>query len=194
MHGHGYPPPEQSPKRRPSPGALTALRVLFVALTVLSCGLLGWAAMLRLALVTRRRRDWGLLALVAVLNTGLFAFIMAMPEDPGMTTDAEAFVGVSWIGGVMVGVIAYYLYAEIHHYGPSGPYGTPRPPRTPLPAGQPPAVPARAPGYGYPAAAPPRTPAPPVTTPPPAASQRLDQVRAELDELSDYLRKAGEGR
>lgn len=218
MHGYGY-PPEQPPRRRPSSAALTALRVLFVALTVLSCGLLGWAAMLRLAIVTRKGRDWGLLALVFALNTGLFAFMIAMPEDPEKTTDAEAFIGVSWIFGVMVGVVAYYLYAEIHHYGPSGPYG-PRQPQPHAPSqGQyggyapqqhtgPPA-----PGYGYPPATavpqqtahaqtphtptphtpPPVTP-PPTHTPPPAAPQRIDQVRAELDELSDYLRKEGEGR
>ncbi|MGP3632271.1 hypothetical protein ACTU45_02655 [Streptomyces sp. 24-1644] len=223
MHGYGY-PPEQPPKRRPSSGALTALRVLFVALTVLSCGLLGWAAMLRLAIVTRKGRDWALVALVFALNAGLLAFIIAMPEDPDKTTDAEAFIGVAWIGGVMVGVITYYLYAEINHYGPAGPYGSLRPPllqpqgqqgqaqghgqyggytphpqtppphtqqtHTPPPPGrQTPPAPVPAPGYGYPPAVPPSA-----HTPPPAAPKRIDQVRAELDELSDYLRKEGEGR
>ncbi|MFC9247145.1 hypothetical protein ACFT7S_25070 [Streptomyces sp. NPDC057136] len=204
MHGYGY-PPEQPPKRRPSSAVLSALRVLFVALTVLSCGLLGWVAMLRLAIVTRKGRDWGLLVLVFALNTGLFAFMIVMPEDPEKTSDAEAFIGVSWIFGVMVGVVAYYLYAEIHHYGPAGPYGVPRP-LLPQPQGQyggyspqqhtpqqhtppPPNQQPPAPGYGYPPVVP-----PPAHTPPPAAPQRLDQVRAELDELSDYLRKEGEGR
>ncbi|WP_328910581.1 hypothetical protein OG230_14300 [Streptomyces sp. NBC_00234] len=204
MHGYGY-PPEQPPKRRPSSGVLTALRVLFVALTVLSCGLLGWAAMLRLAVVTRKGRDWALLALVFALNTGLFAFMIVMPEDPEQTSDAEAFIGVSWIFGVMVGVVAYYLYAEIQHYGPQGPYGAAHPPvaqphgpyggyvpqqaAPPHPAPHVPNTPAPTPGYGYPPAVP-----PPAHTPPPAAPQRLDQVRAELDELSDYLRKEGEDR
>ncbi|MCX4787192.1 hypothetical protein OG369_13635 [Streptomyces sp. NBC_01221] len=205
MHGYGY-PPEQQPKRRPSSAVLTALRVVFVALTVLSCGLLGWAAMLRLAIVTRKGRDWALLALVFALNTGLFAFMIVMPEDPEKTSDAEAFIGVSWIFGVMAGVVAYYLYAEIRHYGPEGPYGTLRPP---VPGPHPQAqgqyggyVPQQSPPLTQfppltqsppPTQAPPLTPAPPSATPgygyPPAAPQRIDQVRAELDELSDYLRK-----
>ncbi|MEU6018593.1 hypothetical protein ABZ826_32605 [Streptomyces sp. NPDC047515] len=199
MHGYGY-LPEQQPKRRPSSAVLTALRVVFVALTVLSCGLLGWAAMLRLAIVTRKGQDWALLALVFALNTGLFAFMIVMPEDPDKTSDAEAFIGVSWIFGVMVGVVAYYLYAEIRHYGPDGPYGTLRPPVSrPHPQAQGQYggyVPQQAPP---PTQAPPLTPAPvpPSVTPgygyPPAAPQRIDQVRAELDELSDYLRKE-EGR
>ncbi|MEU7022247.1 hypothetical protein ABZ990_16505 [Streptomyces sp. NPDC046203] len=53
------------------------------------------------------------------------------------------------------------------------------------------------PGYGYPqphpqpTAAPPGTPpgTPPPTAPPTPSTARIDQVRAELDELSDLLRK-----
>ncbi|MEU8677107.1 hypothetical protein [Streptomyces sp. NPDC048560] len=163
MHGYGY-PPEQPPKRRPSSAALTALRVLFVALTVLSCGLLGWAAMLRLAIVTRKGRDWGLLVLVFGLNTGLFAFMIAMPDDPEKTTDAEAFIGISWLFGVMIGVVAYYLYAEIRHYGPTGPHG----PRLPLPLPQPQGYgQAQYGGYAPPQHTPPPQHAPQQHTPPP---------------------------
>ncbi|QNE76905.1 hypothetical protein F0344_21845 [Streptomyces finlayi] len=194
MHGYGY-PPEQPPKSRPSSAALTALRVLFVALTVLSCGFLAWAAMLRLAIVTRKGRDFGLLALVFALNTGLFAFMIAMPEDPEETSDAEALIGVSWMFGVMFAVVAYYLYAEIRHYGPAGPHGSPRPP-LPQPRSQPQPQPQGhgqgqyggyaprqhtpspsdrqppPPGYGYPpttAPQPAAPPLPPTRTPPPAA-------------------------
>ncbi|MGY3682282.1 hypothetical protein [Streptomyces sp. TE33382] len=207
MHGYGY-PPQQPPKRRPSSAALTAVRVVLVALTVLSLGFLAWGAMLRLAIVTRKGRDWALLALVFALNTGLFAFMLAMPEDPDKTTDAEAFIGVTWIFGVMVGVVAYYLYAEIRHYGPEGPYGDRRdqprfPPQPPFPSpphGPPQPQPHARPPYGQYAATAVSTPPPapghgyPPAAPGPAAPQRLDQVRAELDELSDYLRKEGEGR
>nr|WTB31716.1 hypothetical protein OG781_21465 [Streptomyces sp. NBC_00830] len=211
MQGYGY-VSQQQPKRRPSTATLTALRVVFVALTVLSCGMLGWAAMVRLACVTRRGRDWIVCAVVFALNVGLFAFMVYMPEDPEKTSDAEAIIGMGWLLGVLVGVVAYYLYAEIRHYGPLGPgwqppyagyvppqfaygteaqqsatpgygYGYP-PTRQPLPADPRPT----APEASAPQPAPPQPPAPQPATP-----QRIDQVRAELDELSDYLRKE-EGR
>lgn len=209
MHGYGY-PPQQRPKPRPSSATLTALRVLFVALTLMSCGFLSWASLLRLATVTRKGLDWTLMVVVIALNAGMFAFIMSTPEDQEELTDAQALVFLGWLICTVVGTITYYLYAEIRHYGgpqyaysgPS-PYGGPAPPQAPAVT---PATPT--PGYGYPSvpAAPPSTPtptpapapAPPVRpTPPPGPTpppQRLDQVRAELDELSDYLRKEGGSR
>ncbi|MER5895243.1 hypothetical protein [Streptomyces sp. NPDC001876] len=210
MHGYGY-PPEQQPRRRPSPATLVTLRVLFVALTMLSCGFLAWAAMLRLAIVTRRKLDWYLLALVFALNVGLIVFFGTLPEDAEEMTDAEAFIGIGWLFVVVVGTVTYYLYAEIRHFGP---YGGSRPGPTPLPYGGyvpaqtvPSAPAAPGPTYGYPpvptpptppaqppAATPPPAPATPPAGPSPASPQRLDQVRAELDELSDYLRKEGGSR
>lgn len=213
MHGYGY-PPEQQPTRRPSPATLITLRVLFVALTMMSCGFLAWAAMLRLAIVTRKKLDWCLFALVFALSAGLVVFFGMLPDDPDEMTDADAFIGLSWLLVVVIGTVTYYLYAEIRHYGP---YGGPQPGPAPLPYGgyvpqqTPPAAPAAPrPTYGYPPAptpppAPAQRPAPtpppapaqrPAPTPPPASPspaspQRLDQVRAELDELSDYLRKEG---
>ncbi|RPK82523.1 MULTISPECIES: hypothetical protein [Streptomyces] len=193
MHGYG-PTPQQPTTPRPSSATLTAVRVILVAVTVLSCGLLGWAAMLRLAIVTRRPRDWVLLAVVIVLNAGLFAFIVNTPDDPDDMSDASALILFLWLVGVLAGVITYYLYAEIRHYGSLGsppPYATPIPVHpAPLPYQQ---HPAQRPVQQqhqqpnpYTQQAPPPTPTP--------APQRLDQVRAELDELSDYLRKEGEGR
>ncbi|MFD6281159.1 hypothetical protein ACFWFI_37205 [Streptomyces sp. NPDC060209] len=211
MHGYGYPP-----ERRPSPATLNLLRVVFVTLTVVSCGLLAWGAMLRIAIVTRRSRDWALLAVVFVLNVGLFVFILATPDDPEKRTDTQALIGMGWLIGVVAGVIAYYLYTDLRHFGteePYGRYGGPRPGHLPASAPHfPPgygaygphptaAVPPR--GYGYPPAAPPapdpQVPAPPPGSPadpprPAGSPQRMDQVRAELDELSDYLRKEGDGR
>ncbi|MDF6020572.1 hypothetical protein [Streptomyces sp. JH34] len=210
MHGYGY-PPEWPPQRRPSPATLNLLRVVFVTLTVVSCGFLAWGAMLRLAIVTRRRRDWVLLAVVFVLNVGLFVFILATPDDPEKMTDTQALIGMGWLIGVVAGVIAYYLYTDLRHFGteePYGRYGGPRPGHLPSPhvppgygayvphptaAGPPPA------GYGYPPAPAPQAPVPPPASPavpprPAGPPQRLDQVRAELDELSHYLRKEGDGR
>ncbi|MEU5370042.1 hypothetical protein ABZ362_13845 [Streptomyces sp. NPDC005951] len=209
MHGYG-PMPQQPTTSRPSPATLTTVRVILVALTVLSCGLLGWAPMLRLAIVTRRPRDWFLLVVVVALNIGLFAFIMATPDDPDQMSDAAALFMMLWILGLLAGVITYYLYAEIRHYntlGTPAPYGAPLHPATPLPYQQQHAAPHQQhqqPRQHQPQPQQHQQPNPyTAPTPPPTpkpAPQRLDQVRAELDELSDYLRKEkkdsrdGEGR
>ncbi|WP_329038052.1 hypothetical protein OHT61_13165 [Streptomyces sp. NBC_00178] len=221
MHGYGYPPP-QLPKRRPASATLTALRVLFVALTLMSCGFLSWASLLRLATVTRKGLDWTLMAVVVALNAGMFAYIVSTPDSEEELTDAQALVFLGWLLCTVIGTITYYLYAEIRHYGPQpaipggpSPYAAHGVPHAPA---VPPARPA--PGYGYPPSpagsvrppAPPQGTAPvppapsgpqqrPSAVPPPLADPprlatppRLDQVRAELDELSDYLRKEGDSR
>ncbi|MFC9480091.1 hypothetical protein [Streptomyces griseus] len=202
MHGYGL-TPQQPTTPRPSQATLTAVRVILVVVTVLSCGLLGWAAMLRLAIVTRRPRDWILLVVVALLNGGLFVFIMATPDDPDDMSDAAAVVLLLWLVGVLAGVITYYLYAEIRHYNSLGSTPTPTPtPTLPSPyAATAPVHPAPLPYQQQHVVQPRPQPNPyTVPTPPPTptpAPQRLDQVRAELDELSDYLRKEnkeGEGR
>ncbi|NEA19697.1 hypothetical protein [Streptomyces halstedii] len=199
MHGYGY-PPQQQPTRRPTTTTLTLLRVLFVALTVLSCGFLSWAALLRLAVVTRETRDWVLLAVAFVANGAMFAYIVSTPDSQEELTDGQAIVFLVWMVCSLGGATAYYLWAEIRHFGRGpGAHG-------PVPyAGPVPPASAPVPGYGYPpgpASAPHHTPAPhhspaprPTPTgppvPQPATPQRLDEVRAELDELSDYLRKEG---
>ncbi|MGW3299618.1 hypothetical protein [Streptomyces rubiginosohelvolus] len=193
MHGYG-PMPQQPTTSRPSPATLTTVRVILVALTVLSCGLLGWAPMLRLAIVTRRPRDWFLLVVVIALNIGLFAFIMATPDDPDQMSDAAALFMMLWILGLLAGVITYYLYAEIRHYntlGAPAPYGTPGHPAPPLPYQQQHVAPHQQHQQPQPQQHQQPNPYTAPTTPPTPtpAPQRLDQVRAELDELSDYLRK-----
>ncbi|KFK87098.1 membrane protein [Streptomyces sp. JS01] len=209
MHGYG-PMPQQPTTSRPSPATLTTVRVILVALTVLSCGLLGWAPMLRLAIVTRRPRDWFLLVVVLALTIGLFAFIMATPDDPDQMSDAAALFMMLWILGLLAGVITYYLYAEIRHYntlGAPAPYSTPVHPAPPLPYQQQHLAPHQQhqqPQQHQPQPQQHQQPNPytaPTTPPTPTpAPRRLDQVRAELDELSDYLRKEnndsrdGEGR
>jgi len=218
MHGYGY-PPEQQPTRRPSSATLITLRVVFVALALLSCGVLAWAAMLRLAIVTRKRRDWWLFGLVLALNAGLIAYIGWLPPEDEVMTDAQAVILLSWILVVFGGTVTYYLYTEIRHFGPygaapsapgagqhtgprtgpyAGPYGGYAPQHvaaTPAPSyGYPPAPQRRPAPTPPPAAAPAAPPAPPSDVPRAAAPQRLDQVRAELDELSDYLRKEGDSR
>ncbi|MEU1088267.1 hypothetical protein ABZ401_15800 [Streptomyces sp. NPDC005892] len=221
MHGYGYPP--ELPTARPSPATLTVLRVVFVVLTVLSCGFLAWAAMLRLAIVTRRPRDWGLFVLSLALTAGLGVYMDKLPGGDTELTDSQAFTTLGWMFALLGGVTWYYLFSDLRHFGPNGPTAVAARARTAT--GYPVAGPVQ--GYGYP----PATPVhgkPPYGTPPypsvpqqhqpqppqhqhqpqppqhqpqptpppkrPGPPQRLDQVRAELDELSDYLRKEGEGR
>ncbi|MET7542004.1 hypothetical protein [Streptomyces sp. NPDC005507] len=210
MHGQGYMPPPQ----RPSHGVQIALRVLFVALAVLSIGFLAWAALLRLALTTRSRTDWIIFASVAALQAGTVALLATDPGVDDFTT-WRGDAGMMMLLVTLAGVVLYYLVADILHCrkGRLGFYGGYASGYQPQPLQQP--------AYGYPQAqhyapptprpAPPSTPpvhdqltqtagqAPtPVPTPAPQPQapppHRIDQVRAELDELSDYLRKQEGGR
>ncbi|TWV36721.1 hypothetical protein FRZ03_25490 [Streptomyces misionensis] len=205
MQGHGYGPPAQRP---PHPAVLIPLRVLFVALGLLSLGFLAWVMQLRLAAVTRRPLDWALFVAVLLLD-GLSLVLVG--SDPGDDiTTARGYAGLYLLLGTLAGVTVYYLVAEIRHYarrnqafrarqgipaqgmpaqgapaygypGPAAPYIPPTAPAAPAA----PVVP------GAPAAPPmsPHTPVPGPPLPHRPAPARIDQVRAELDELSDYLRK-----
>ncbi|GGX92292.1 hypothetical protein [Streptomyces fructofermentans] len=188
MQGHGQAQPLKPP---PPTGLLVFLRVLFVVLSVCSFGLLGWAMMLRLAIVTRKSLDWGLF--VATFAAEVLGFVLIGTEPGEEIHTTGGWTGLALLLGLLVPAIAYYLavdirhfhaaryagHAPLHHhpappvYGyPQQPYAgstaqqTPVPPMTPIPQ--------------------PSTPVPPPQRPAPA---RIDQVRAELDELSDYLRK-----
>ncbi|GAA4916388.1 hypothetical protein ACFPM3_21525 [Streptomyces coeruleoprunus] len=195
-HGYGYPPPPA--ERRPDTGTLVALRVLFVTLSVLSCGLLSWAPLLRLAIVTQKLRDWALFGLGLLSAVGMMVFVVAaVPEDENKEiSDAAALTFLLWVGVNVIGTVTYYLSTEIRHYERRSavPYA--------VPAHSLPTAPQS--GYGYPPVAqPPYTPSAPApqppapqSAPPPQAQaqaqpqpQHIDQVRAELDELSDLLRR-----
>ncbi|MFE9452551.1 hypothetical protein [Streptomyces sp. NPDC006739] len=193
MQGHGYAPP---PPKRPSTAVLVVLRVVFVAVALLSIGFLAWVATLRAAIVTRRAADWWVFAGSVVVLGISFAFLSTDHTDDFSTPNGDTGMIILLLNAVAC--VGYYLYADIRHFSPfRGPH-----------AGRPPT----APGYGYPqpaspytAATVPSTPQPPYGappmpyTPPPGppapaplqrpAPARIDQVRAELDELSDYLRK-----
>ncbi|MBC7269557.1 MAG: hypothetical protein H5T76_12685 [Streptomyces sp.] len=212
MHGHGY----TQPVKQPPPTAwLVFLRVLFVGLGIFSLGFLTWTMQLRLAIVTRRMLDWLLLGAVMVAEVVAVVLIGMEPGDEIHT--AGGWTGLTLLLGTLVVVIAYYLAADIRHfhrlrYGgyPAGPapaaaYGYPQPhampyhqattvPQTPRaphdPAPRPPATP---PVSSSPLTSPMSTP--PMSPPPPQrpGPARIDQVRAELDELSDYLRRQDGG-
>lgn len=188
--GYGIVPPQP---RRPSTAVVVVLRVVFALLPLLSLGFLTWATTLRLAIVTRRTLDWVLFVLSIVFMIVGLAFL---PED------IDSLQADLAMGGVLLNAVlftGYFLYADIRHHErrlappvPVTPYAT--------------TSPQQAPGYGYPQsygplpqARPPAQPQParqpepqPPAQPQPTAkptSQRIDQVRAELDELSDLLRK-----
>ncbi|MGW2746177.1 hypothetical protein [Streptomyces sp. NPDC001450] len=196
MQGHGYARPVKQP---PHTGWLVFMRVLFVAIGIFSLGFLTWAMLLRLAAVTRKSLDWGLF--VAVLAADFLAIVLLGSEPGEEVHTSGGYLGMVLILGVLPLVLVYYLVADIRHFQQvrkayeagralSG-YGYPQPPspftatngaQTPAPVPSPPVTPPMA-----------HTPVPrpPLATPPPQrpAPARIEQVRAELDELSDYLRK-----
>ncbi|WP_328944300.1 hypothetical protein OG259_25015 [Streptomyces sp. NBC_00250] len=187
-HAPQSPQPAQPPKA-PVPGGLVALRVLFCALSLLSCGFLGWAPLLRLAIITRKARDWALFVLALLGSAALFTYIVVTAEKE--SGDLEAFLGIGAIVLLSAGSITYYLVAEIRHFDPL----RTQPQHRPL-------------GYAYGTAV--TTPSGPVAQNPyageppsgafpgpatphaPRSAPRIDQVRAELDELSELLRHTGE--
>ncbi|MET7288565.1 hypothetical protein [Streptomyces sp. NPDC005573] len=197
MHGHGYgyvPPP---PKRSRTV-VLFLLRVVFVAVPIVSIGFLAWVATLRAAIVTRKRREWvvfvGSLAVMGVS----FSLLSTDHTDDFSSPKGSAGMVILLLNAVAC--VAYFLWADIRHHHrahlasyavfpgsgvnyappqPFSPYATTHPQApvvSPMPAPAPPA---------------PRTPPPVPSALPPQrpAPARIDQVRAELDELSDYLRK-----
>ncbi|WP_446039520.1 hypothetical protein [Streptomyces sp. SID1121] len=202
MHGHGYVPPQQ-----PRDGtAVIVLRVFFALAAVLSCGFLAWAPMLRLAIITRKGLNWALLVLTVAMLV-LCVALIGTDETEDLTA-TQSDVGVGLLLATAVSVLAYYLYADIVHFSRRNAHAAhpqPVPPQpaygyppvgtaTPPPAARPhvPPPPAVPPAH-YPADSArtntPRPDAPGTGGPRATDHPRIDQVRAELDELSDFLRK-----
>lgn len=214
MQGHGYPQPAKPP---PPTGALVLVRVLFVGISVLCIGFLAWTMLLRLAIVTRKSLDWGLF--VAALSADILSIVLLGSEPGEDVTTAGGYLGLALLLGTLVASIAYYLAADVRHFQqlreaayagqPSPAYGYPQPaqpsqpPSSPYtattsPQHTPPPIPHTPVPQQHTPPPMPHTPVPrpPMSTPPPGqrpAPARIDQVRAELDELSDYLRKHDEG-
>ncbi|MFE5597125.1 hypothetical protein [Streptomyces sp. NPDC056549] len=198
MYGPPQAPQVPQPSKSPVSGGRIALLVLFSALSLMSCGFLAWAPMLRLAIVTRRTLDWVLFGATFLVAAGLFTYAGVTGDEEATTV--ESFVAVGVMVLLVAGSISYYLVTEIRNLDRAG------------------AAPAFRPGYDHAAAvmvpsavanpapipnpyARPVVPPPAVPVqqpqPPVAPGPRIDQVRAELDELSDLLRKdtgnTGEG-
>ncbi|MFG2567660.1 hypothetical protein ACGFR6_19730 [Streptomyces sp. NPDC048567] len=199
MYAPGLPP--TAPRRVPGRAWIVSMRVLFTLLAVCSLGFLLWAPLLRLAFVRRRALDWWL------AGTG-FAFICVVVavlgrNEPDVEADVMDNVFIALMLLVLAAVCVYYLVADVRfharlagkgaglpHQGSGYAYVTTVPVPTP-PYGQPQPYPPH-PGQQQPYPLP-LTRCPQPEDARPAPPQRIDQVRAELDELSDYLRKE-EGR
>ncbi|MEV7860919.1 hypothetical protein AB0O86_19325 [Streptomyces hirsutus] len=187
MYGHGAAPPHRST------ATVITLRVLIAAAGFLSCGLLSCVPLFRVAVLRGRFLDW-LMAWVSLpLSLALLMTLGRLPDEH------------PWVGPLIIVALAlsiaapgYYLTVDIRHHHElirRGAYG-PQPPHV---------MPMHAPGgtpvpYGYPQSTSPYghtpvpQPQPPLVQPPQQPGPaRIDQVRAELDELSDYLRRSDGG-
>ncbi|MFF6793033.1 DUF3824 domain-containing protein [Streptomyces filamentosus] len=172
---------------RGATAGIIAVRVLVTAVAVASLGLLAWVAMLRLAIMRRTVLDWVLFWAQLAATVGCLVLLQEKPDSWQVNVGAAVDIAMA------VAVVWHYLAADIRHHRAAAP-GPYLPPHThaPVPAyGYPPVNPATAAtlpsGNPYAAQVPPPHPYDSAPTPPP--SPRIDQVRAELDELSDLLRK-----
>ncbi|MDW4905999.1 hypothetical protein RB628_11800 [Streptomyces sp. ADMS] len=188
MYGPGAPPPTRSA------GTVITLRVLIAAAGFLSCGLFACLPLFRVAFLRGRWFNWTAAWVSMPLSIACFAVVGTVAENNVKGDIALAVV-------MLLGALAstYFLVVDIRPTNRQGQY-----------AGYAPAQATTVPlGYGYPPPSPyantqagPRPPMPHTPTPQPPVSHspvppppqrpapaRIDQVRAELDELSDYLRK-----
>lgn len=213
MYAPGHPP--KAPHRVPSRAWIVSMRVLFSVLSVFSCGLLLWAPLLRLAIVRRRTVDWWVAGAGFVLVCVLLPVIGRDGED----AHGVDFFFIPLLLLALVAAPAHYLVADIRYYAGLTQQNVVGGPMPPVPGyAYAPTVPMQTPPSQPPVQQPPppqpytpqqyqqqpqpqphptpptHQPTPPTQQPPSAPHpQRIDQVRAELDELSDYLRKE-EGR
>ncbi|MFE6410621.1 hypothetical protein ACFVOR_27270 [Streptomyces sp. NPDC057837] len=200
MYGHGAAPPPRSA------ATVISLRVLFAATGLLTCGVLACAPLFRVAILRGRALDWVLAWVTLPLSITCFLVVGTLPED-----DVRSDVALGLI--LLLGAAAsiYFLIVDIGHQGERrqftgypasphaptvhaptvhAPYGYPHPgssyPPASTPVPQPPAQHTPVPRDATPVGPAPLQPPPAPQRPAPA---RIDQVRAELDELSDYLRR-----
>ncbi|MDJ0380609.1 hypothetical protein [Streptomyces sp. G-G2] len=189
MHGPGLPPPRQSHGNQRSQVYAVTLRVIFTLVPLLSFGFLAWVTMLRLAIVTRARRDWVLFVLSAACGILGFGLVGADPVPNGRGTQTDIGMLLSLATGVAS--LSYFLYADLRRQQRPAATDWYPPPMPQQPRHQPY-------GYGYPPQSATPAPAPPRQTRPlpqsqqpaaPPSPPRIGQVRAELDELSELLRQ-----
>ncbi|WP_018548132.1 hypothetical protein [Streptomyces sp. LaPpAH-108] len=197
MYGHGAQPPTRGA------GTVIALRVFMTACALLSCGFFACVPLFRAAFLRGRWYDWLVAWASLVLSVGCVAVIGEVPE-----TDPRSDAAAATILFVALAAAVYYLVVDIGHHNRAfqhAGYAPPHARTAPMAYGYPPAPPYATPPAPMPpphhadpaaqtyAPAPPPHPVLPQNLPPQPPSRpapaRIDQVRAELDELSDYLRK-----
>ncbi|MEU0892848.1 hypothetical protein [Streptomyces massasporeus] len=194
MYGHGAAPPPRSA------ATVISLRVLFAAAGFLTCGVLACVPLFRVAVLRGRALDWVLAWVSLPLAIACFVVIGVLPEDDYRTDIALALI-------LLLGAASaiYFLVVDIGHHGERRRFAGYASPHAPTVAQTPYGYPHQPPPYAptstpVPQPTGPLTPAPHDTPPvagpiqPPPSPQRpaparIDQVRAELDELSDYLRR-----
>jgi hypothetical protein len=192
MYGHGAVPPARSA------GTVITLRVLFTAAGFLSCGLFACAPLFRVAFLRGRAIDWVLAWASLPFSIACLAVVGSLPESDPRTDVAMGLVLLLGLfSSVHFLVMDIRVQQQLRFAGyppPQGPtvhsgYGYPQPVPQPAPpyisTGQPHPHPQPQPPPVPPVPGPGVVPAPPQRP----APVRIDQVRAELDELSDYLRK-----
>ncbi|NED12239.1 hypothetical protein [Streptomyces sp. SID9124] len=203
MYAPGLPP--TAPRRVPGKAWIVSMRVLFTLLAVCSLGFLLWAPLIRLAFVRRRALDWWAAGAGFVFTCVAIAVLGR--NEPDVEADGldNVFIALQLL--FLAAACVHYLVADVRFHArltgkaagfpqpvPGYGYVTTVPMPTP-PYGQPQPYPPHQQPYPLPLT---RCPQPEDARPAPdpgqhPAPQRIDQVRAELDELSDYLRKE-EGR
>ncbi|MEV8568162.1 hypothetical protein AB0436_21720 [Streptomyces sp. NPDC051322] len=206
-----------------SAGSRIALRVVFAVAAFLTCGLLSCLPLFRIAMMRGRWYDWTAAWLSLPVSISAFAVVGSLPESNHGTDVALACVLLLGAGSAVHFVIfdirdlerqrsaaPSYFASRPGYSAPTQPqvnYGYPPQAPTPVPGAQ--AHPQRqrpqAPQPPFPHQAPYAQPQPqpqpqqPQPQPQPSLpadrpAHRIDQVRAELDELSDLLRKDTDGR
>ncbi|MEV7080646.1 hypothetical protein AB0N88_19265 [Streptomyces sp. NPDC093516] len=195
MYGHGAAPPPRSA------ATVISLRVLFAAAGFLTCGVFACVPLFRVAVLRGRALDWVLAWVTLPLSIACFLVVGTLPEE-----DVRTDIALGLILLLGFGAAIYYLIVDIGHHGErrqfTGPPASPHAPTVHSPYGYPhpgssyaqaatPVPQLPTPHTPVPHDAAPRIPAPvqPPPTPQRPAPARIDQVRAELDELSDYLRR-----
>ncbi|MFE6335711.1 hypothetical protein ACFVOK_21270 [Streptomyces sp. NPDC057798] len=209
MYGHGTAPPTRSE------ATVISLRVLFAAAGLLSCGVLACVPLFRVAILRGRWPDWVLAWGSLPLSIACFAVVGSVPEtDPRSDVALAAVLLLGAFSSVYFLVMDIRVHNRLRQqYGgyataqattvhaPHGPaaYGYPQqvspyttaPVQQPLPQQHRPPAPVPHPATPVPTPPLPQDAPPPGPVPAPPqrpAPARIDQVRAELDELSDYLR------
>jgi hypothetical protein len=199
MYGPG--PGPGSARSSGGNAARIAERALLACCSLFSCGVFACVPLFRIAFLRGRWYDWA--AATFSLLAPLAAFIVVGRYPEASTASNSALVAILVFGLITGGYyLSFDLRQQRYRPGHPPPYFAPSPEYTT-------SVPPR-PGYGYTypqqypdvpfpprPLSPPHIPAHGDPTPRPLSVRpdhypRIDQVRAELDELSDLLRKGQE--